>query len=233
RAGDGAARAALLTAAEQRTAPFLRRVRVLTVAELVALGFGLGALVYVLRGLSVRIDSALVPPPWRLRGGRVVLVRGAGAGVLVLIGFYAIGRWRGPNDPLLGALSMPLMYAPLLWLARRRLFAPAGVGLARGVGWVPAPGGRRALFWTTALLVGMGTATDVALGLLSEATGMSSHWTEWFDEDLAWGGPLVAGGSLLVPGLLPPLVQGSISLRLLFADPLPAPPRAGAATPTA
>jgi membrane protease YdiL (CAAX protease family) len=217
RAGDGAARAALLTAADQRTAPFLRRVRVLTVAELVALGLGLGGLVYVLRGRSVRVDSALVPPPWRLGEGLVVLVRGAGAGVLVLVAFYVIGRWRGPNDPLLGALSMPLMYAPLLWLARRRLFAPAGVGLARGVGWLPAPGGRRALFWTTVLLVGMGTMTDLALGLLSEATGMSSHWTEWFDEDLAWGGPLVAGASLLGTVFFAPVFEEIIFRGLLYA----------------
>src|SRR5207249_8100426 len=94
-------------------------------------------------------------------------------------------------------LSMPMMYVPLLWLARRRLFAPAGVGLARGLGWLPAPGGRRALIWTTALLVGAGTATDLALGLLSEATNISAHWTEWFDEELAWGRPVVAGVSLL------------------------------------
>src|SRR5205807_2092342 len=87
------------------------------------------------------------------------------------------------------ARTAPLMYVPLLWLARRRLFAPVGVGLTRGLGWLPAPGGWRALVWTTALLVGAGTAIDLALGLLSEATNMSSHWTEWFDEDLAWGSP--------------------------------------------
>src|SRR2546421_6042001 len=57
--------------------------------------------------------------------------------------------------------------------------------LTRGLGWLPAPDGWRALVWTTALLVGAGTAIDLALGLLSEATNMSSHWTEWFDEDLA------------------------------------------------
>src|SRR5436190_1216287 len=173
------------------------RARALTAAELIVLGLGLAGLVIIFRGRPVRVDSALVPPPWRLGEGLVVLVRGAGGGVLVLVAVYFVGRWRGPNDPLLATLSMPLMYAPLLWLARRRLFAPAGVGLARGLGWVPAPGGWRALASTIALLVGMGTATDLALGFLSEATHMSAHWTEWFDEDLAWGGPLIAGASLL------------------------------------
>src|ERR671937_514803 len=144
RGGDSTARDAIVASARARTAPLLRRVRALTAAELIVLALGVAALVIILRGRPVRVDSALVPPPWRLGEGLVVLIRGAGAGVLVLVAVYVVGRWRGPNDPLLAALSMPLMYAPLLWLAQRRLFAPAGVGLARGLGWVPAPGGWRA-----------------------------------------------------------------------------------------
>src|SRR2546428_546955 len=217
RAGDSAAREAILAAARARTAPLLRRVRALTATEVIALGLGVAGLVFVLRGRPVRVDSALVPPPWRARDGLEVLVRGAGAGVLVLMIVYALGRWRGPSDPLLGALSMPMMYVPLLWLARRRLFAPAGVGLARGLGWLPAPGGRRALIWTTALLVGAGTATDLALGLLSEATNISAHWTEWFDEELAWGSPVVAGVSLLGTVVFAPVFEEFVFRGLLYA----------------
>jgi uncharacterized protein len=217
RTGDTPSRAALITAAEIRTAPLLRRVRALTAAELSLLVLGLGGLVFVLRGRALRVDSALVPGTWRLRDGLVVLLRGAGAGVVVLIGVYALGRWRGPNDALLSTVSMPLMYAPMLWLARRRLFAPAGVGLARGLGWLPAPGTRRALFWTTVLLAGMGTAIDLALGLLSEATGMSSHWTEWFDEDLAWGRPVVAIASLLGTVVFAPVFEEVVFRGLLYA----------------
>ena len=192
-------------------------MRALTAAELIVLGLGLAGLVIIFRGRPVRVDSALVPPPWRLGEGLVVLVRGGGGGVLVLVAVYFVGRWRGPNDPLLATLSMPLMYAPLLWLARRRLFAPAGVGLARGLGWVPAPGGWRALAWTIALLVGMGTATDLALGFLSEATHMSAHWTEWFDEDLAWGGPLIAGASLLGSVVFAPVFEEIVFRGMLYA----------------
>jgi len=217
RAGDSTAREAIVTSARARTAPLLRRVRALTAAELSVLGLGLAGLVIIFRGRPVRVDSALVPPPWRLGEGLVVLVRGGGGGVLVLVAVYFVGRWRGPNDPLLATLSMPLMYAPLLWLARRRLFAPAGVGLARGLGWVPAPGGWRALAWTIALLVGMGTATDLALGFLSEATHMSAHWTEWFDEDLAWGGPLIAGASLLGSVVFAPVFEEIVFRGMLYA----------------
>lgn len=216
RAHDTAARDAVVAAARARSAPLLRRVRALTASELVVLGLGLAGLVFVLRGRSVRVDAALVPAPWPLREGLVVLVRGAGGGVLVLIAVWALGRWR-PNEALLGALTIPIMYAPLLWLARRRLFARAGVGLVRGLGWRPSPGSRRALFWTTALLVGMGTAVDLAVGLLSEATNMSAHWTEWFDENLAWGGPLVAGASLLGTVLFAPVFEEIVFRGLLYA----------------
>ena len=217
RAGDAPARESVLRSAHARTAPLLRRVRALTASELVLLGLGVAALAIVLRGRSVRVDSALVPPPWSFREGAVVLVRGAGGGVLALSLVYFVGRWRGPSDPLLAALSMPLMYAPLLWLARRHLFAPAGVGIVRGLGWRPAPGAGRALLWTTALLAGMGTATDLALGLLSESAGLSPHWTEWFDEDLAWGGPLVATTSLLGTVVFAPVFEEIVFRGLLYA----------------
>src|SRR5881296_2742741 len=92
-----AAREAIVTAARARTAPLLRRVRALTAAELIMLGVGLAGLLVILRRRAVRVDEALVPPPWRLGDGLVVLVRGAGAGVLVLVGVYLVGRWRGPN----------------------------------------------------------------------------------------------------------------------------------------
>jgi membrane protease YdiL (CAAX protease family) len=217
RAGDRAARESIVRAAQARTAPLLRRVRALTSSELLLLGLGLVALIAIFRGRAVRVDSALVPPPWSFRDGVVVLVRGAGGGVLALSLVYLLGRWRGPSDPVLATLSMPLMYAPLLWLARRRLFAPAGVGLVRGLGWRPAPGSGRALLWTTALLVGMGTATDVALGLLSESANLSPHWTEWFDEDLAWGGPLVAVTSLLGTVVFAPVFEEIVFRGLLYA----------------
>jgi membrane protease YdiL (CAAX protease family) len=216
RVNDTAARDAIVAAGRARSAPLLRRVRALTASELVILGLGLAGLLFVLRGRSVRVDSALVPAPWHVREGLVVLVRGAGGGVLVLVAVWILGRWH-PNDPLLATLTIPIMYAPLLWLARRRLFAPAGVGLVRGLGWIPAPGSPRALWWTTALLVGMGTAVDLALGLLSEATNMSAHWTEWFDEELAWGSPLVAGASLLGTVLFAPVFEEIVFRGLLYA----------------
>jgi membrane protease YdiL (CAAX protease family) len=216
-AGDAAARDTIVAAARARTAPLLGRVRALTTAELAALAWGLWGLGSVLRRRPVRVDAALVPPPWRVREGLVVLVRGAGAGVLTLMLIYLLGWWRGPSDPLLSMLSIPVMYAPLLWLAHRRLFAPAGVGLARGLGWIPAPGTAGALARSTALLVGAGTAIDLALGLLTESSGLSAHWTEWFDQDLAWGGPVLVTASLLGTVLFAPLFEEIVFRGLLYA----------------
>lgn len=217
RVGDPAGREAVAAAARARTTPLLGRVRLLTAAELAALVWGVYGLVAVLRRRPVRVDAAAVPPPWRARDGLDVLVRGAGAGVLVLVVLATLGRWRGPNDPVLSALSIPLMYGPLLWLARRRLFAPAGVGVVRGLGFVPAPGTRGALVRATALLVGAGTVIDLGLGLLTEATGLSAHWTEWFDDDLAWGGPALVAASLLGTVLLAPLFEEVVFRGLLYA----------------
>ncbi len=217
RVNDAAARAAVADAAQARIVPLLRRVRLLTVVELVLLVAGLSGLVAVLRGRPVRVGAALLPPPWRVREGLAVLVRGGAAGVLTVLVLWALGRWRGPNDPLLSVLSIPLLYVPLLWLARRRLFGPAGVGLGRGLGVVPAPGAGRPFLRVTALLVGAGTVIDLALGLGSEATGLSAHWTEWFDEDLAWGGPALVTASLAGTLLFAPIFEEIVFRGVLYA----------------
>jgi hypothetical protein len=217
RVGDRAAREAIVAQARARTAPLLRRVRMLTAAEVLALGWGLYGLVSVLRRRPVRVDGALVPTPWRLGDGLSLLVRGAGAGVLTLVVIYGLGHWRGPSDALLSALSIPIMYLPLLWLLRRRLLAAAGVGLTRGLGYRPAPGTAGALARSTALLVGAGMAVDLAIGLLSETAGFSSHWTEWFDEDLAWGSPALVVASLFGTVLFAPLFEEIVFRGLLYA----------------
>lgn len=217
RSGDAAWRQAIETAARLRTAPLLRRVRVLTAAEAATLAAGVLSVVVVFRRRSLRVAAGLVPPPWRLRDGLVVLVRGGGAGVLVTLLLIGLARLRPPDDPWLSGVGLPMMYVPLLVLARRRLFAPAGVGLARGLGWIPMPRGWWPLVRATTLLVGAGTASDLALGLLAEASGTPSHWTEWFDEELAWGRPAVALASLLGTVVFAPVLEEIVFRGLLFA----------------
>jgi membrane protease YdiL (CAAX protease family) len=66
------------------------------------------------------------------------------------------------------------------------------------------------------LLVAAGIVIDMGLGLLSEATGLPAHWTEWFDEDLAWGSPAVVAASLLGTIVSAPLLEEIVFRGLLY-----------------
>jgi CAAX protease family protein len=217
RANDTAWRTDVVAGAQRRTAPLLRRVRALTAAEAFTLLAGALALIVMARRRALRVAFGLIPPPWRLAEGVVVLIRGAGAGVLVMLLLIGAARLRPADDPWLSGVGLPLMYVPLLLLARARLFAPAGVGLLNGLGWRPSAGGWWALVRATALLVGLGTLADLSLGLLAEASGTPSHWTEWFDEDLAYGSPAVAAASLFGTVVAAPVLEEIVFRGLLFA----------------
>ncbi|HEV8475061.1 MAG TPA: CPBP family intramembrane glutamic endopeptidase, partial [Methylomirabilota bacterium] len=52
---------------------------------------------------------------------------------------------------------------------------------------------------------------------LAEASGTPSHWTEWFDEELAWGRPAVALASLLGTVVFAPVLEEIVFRGLLFA----------------
>jgi hypothetical protein len=113
-------------------------------------------------------------------------------------------------------MSLPLMYIPVLLLAGRRLLAPAAIGFVRGFGLRPGPGGWRPLARATALLIGAGIAIDILLGLASEAAGMAAHWTEWFDEDLAWGSWSLVTASLLGTIVFAPVLEEVVFRGFLY-----------------
>jgi len=46
---------------------------------------------------------------------------------------------------------------------------------------------------------------------------MSAHWTEWFDEDLAWGGPLVRERACSAPSSSRRVFEEIIFRGLLYA----------------
>jgi membrane protease YdiL (CAAX protease family) len=55
------------------------------------------------------------------------------------------------------------------------------------------------------------------LGKVAEPLDLSSHWTEWFDEDLIWGGAAVVTVSLVEYVLFAPLFEELVFRGLLFA----------------
>jgi uncharacterized protein len=96
------------------------------------------------------------------------------------------------------------------------LLAPAGLGFASAFGLRPRAGGWRPLILTTAALVGAGVAVDVVLGLLGDWLQLSSHWSEWFESDLAWGGTSAVAASLLGAVIFAPLFEELIFRGALF-----------------
>lgn len=216
RIGDAAWLAETEQASRARTEPLLRLIRGFAGIELALLAVGVAAAVSLLRGHRRRVAAAPLPPPWRVRDGLVVLVRGGAGGAIVTVALLSVGGWTHRGGAFIEGVSLPLMYVPVLLLAGRRLLAPAGVGFARGFGLRPDPGGGRPLARVAALLVGAGIAIDIVLGLVSEVAGVRSHWTEWFDEDLAWGSWGIVIASLLGTIVFAPMLEEIVFRGLLY-----------------
>jgi uncharacterized protein len=185
-------------------------------AELLVLALGVVALVGLRRERARRVAFSPMPPPWRARDGMIVLVRGGAGGVIISLALLAVGGFTHRGAAFIEGVSLPLMYVPVLILAGRRLLAPAGLGFAAGFGLSPKGRGWRALLRLTLVLAAAGIAIDILLGLASEAAGMPSHWTEWFDEDLAWGSWTMVTASLLGTVLFAPVLEEIVFRGLLY-----------------
>lgn len=215
RVGDAAWLTETRRAARARTEPLLRLIRGFVATELLLLALGVAAALSLLVARRRAVAAAPLPPPWRGRDGLIVIVRGGAGGVLVTVALLTLAGWTDRASAILEGLSLPLVYVPMLALAGRRLLAPAGLGFAGGFGLRPE-GGWLPLARTAAVLAGFGIAIDITLGLLSETAGVPSHWTEWFDEDLAWGPAGVLVASLLGTIVFAPVLEELVFRGLLY-----------------
>ena len=207
-------------ATETRAGRLLDRVRALSVTDLTLLVAGLAAGGVLLRrarrGGRVSVAAAPLPPPWSGRAGAVVLVRGGAAGLL--LGFAAAaGVQRLGSHPLLDAGVEALVALPLIVLARRRLLAPAGLGLGDGLGLRPRPGGWRTLLLAALGLAAAGLLLDLCVLLLGEAFDAGAHWAEWFEPALAWGAPVELAALLAGAVVVAPVVEEVAFRGLLYA----------------
>jgi CAAX protease family protein len=216
RIGDDVWLAETRQEARARTAPLLRLIRGFAVSEVVLLTVGVAAALSLVAARQLAVAAAPLPPPWRAGDGLVVIIRGGAGGVLITVALLALAGWTHRGAAILEGVSLPLVYVPVLLLAGRRLLAPAGLGFAGGFGLRPGEGGWLPLARATAILAGGGIAVDITLGLISEAAGVPSHWTEWFDEDLAWGSGGVLVGSLLGTVVFAPLLEEIVFRGLLY-----------------
>ena len=204
-----------------RSRPLLNRSRAMIVVELVLLVAGGLVLVrLVLRGDRLaRIGAVVLPPPWRGRVGAGVLIRGGALGAITLVALYFF-TFTGSDRPFarvaLG-VATNAAFLPVLLLARRRLLEPSGVPFAEGLGLMPAAGGMRHLLFAFLAVLSLGQLGGVAIDLAGRRVGLTAHWTEWFDRDLAWGPPLVVGLTVLDTVVLTPVFEEIVFRGLVFA----------------
>jgi hypothetical protein len=225
RVGDAALRSQASLALAMRARHALWRARALAVMNGAVAAVGVIALVALWRRRgrpdALAVGAARMPPPWSGTLGLVVLIRGgAGAAAVILVLSFTsglLGSWLDLEHPVLDAVTWPLMYLPLFLLARRYLLAPSGIGFRDALGLRLVAGGGRRLALVSAALVVAGAAVTTVLALGGARLQLTSHWSEWFDGDLAFGGPAAIAGSLAGAVVLAPFFEEVVFRGLLFA----------------
>ncbi len=225
RVGDAALQEEARRALEARGRQLLARVRVLALANLALVAAGLVALIAVWRrrrrAESMAVGRAPLPPPWPARIGVAVMIRGgAGAAVVIVVLLFAsgvAGSWFDLDHPWLDTLTWPLMYVPVLLLAWRHLLRPAGLGFPDALGLRVVPGGGRHLVLVGMAIVAAGALITTFLTLAGGGLGLASHWSEWFDEELAFGDAVAITANVVGSVLFAPLFEEVVFRGILFA----------------
>jgi len=215
--GDRAWSSAVDEALAERGKRILHRSYGLAIVQLVWVFIGAMAALFLLsrrqEQSAWRIGGAQIPPPWKGRVGMLVLVRGGAVGIVVMLAFILLES----ENLLVRLLSIPLSNLPLLLLARRYLMNRDGPGFVEWLGLRPLPGAWRPLSLVVVAALAVGFLVEWGLGKVAEPLDLSSHWTEWFDEDLIWGGAPVVAVSLVEYVLFAPLFEELVFRGLLFA----------------
>ncbi len=195
----------------------LARFRLLAAVDLVLLIAGSLAIIILVRGRRVpgrwTIGTAEVPPPWTGWVGAAVLLRGGAIGTVLTVSLVFL---IVVENPVIRLLASPIIHLPLLLLAYVHLLRPAGVGFLDGLGLRAPPQG-----WPRLLVVVLTVLAAAILGeWLISATGeflkLSSHWTEWFDPDLLWGGRGTVGAALVEYVCFAPFFEEIVFRGLIF-----------------
>ena len=162
----------------------------------------------------VRLHEPGVPPPWPGGVGAAVLLRGGAIGAMLTALFLI---YAPPENASLRALAIPMTNVPLLLLAYRHLFRPAGMTFDEGfgleIGWARV--GR--LMAAVLAVVAAGLWGEWVMDRLSEPFHLTSHWTEWFDADLVWASPSLTAMSLIEYVIFAPVFEELAFRGLLFA----------------
>src|SRR5262249_23037368 len=125
-------------------------------------------------------------------------------------------QWLAERPVVAEALDAPIMYFPVVLLAWRMLLVPAAARFGSVFGLWPRRGGWRPGAWMALLLIGAGVVFDAVLALAGGWLDLDSHWTEWFDSDLAWGSASAVTVTLLATVVLAPVFEEIIFRGLLY-----------------
>ncbi len=198
-----------------RAQALLWRARVMLAIDLgmILLGIALVMLLLAHRGsgTALAVGGATVPPPWPGSVGAVVLIRGGALWIASMVAVLYLG------STLVRVLAVPLTYLPLLALAKRHLLEPAGHGLQDGFGLVPVPSGWNRCWRLVGIMAGAGLLGEWLLTLVAEPLGLSSHWTEGFDDAMIWGDLPDLAASLVETIVFAPVFEEIVFRGLFFA----------------
>ncbi len=217
RRGGDPARADRLRAADRESASQLFfRYRWMTGLDLALFFLFFGALAVFLSqpaGSSWKAGTASTPLPWPARAGMAVLVRGAGLGILLSLGYAFLPFSSHPAATLLSYLVWTL---PILFLVWKYFLKPNGLSLRQELGLdVPLSGGRKLLF-----LALLGLGADSMGGWLIGTTGnflhLPDHWAESFDADLVFGSRGVVLASITGMVAVGPFFEELVFRGLLY-----------------
>lgn len=220
RAGDQDLPVAVEEQAIPRQESIRRRISPLIVFELVCLVIGSVMLVSV-AGLQrqrtdiLRLHRPGVPPPWPGGTAAAVILRGGVLGVVTTA--VILSTPSVEEHGAIRTLAIPLAYLPLLVLAYVQLLKPAGLTFRNGFGLGIERENRGRLVCGILAVIAAGLWGDWVMGRAAEFLKVDNHWTEWFDQDLAWGAPTVLFVSVLEYVIFAPIFEELAFRGLLFA----------------
>jgi membrane protease YdiL (CAAX protease family) len=193
-------------------------IRPLIAAELICLVIGSVMLVGIagLRGQRMhvlRLHLPGIPPPWPGGTAAAVILRGGALGVVTTAAILSTSSFQHAS---LRALAIPLTYLPLLALAYVQLLRPAGLTFRNGFGLGIKRENLGRLVCTIFAIVAAGLWGEWVMGRAVEFLNLNNHWTEWFDQDLVWGGPPIVAVSVLEYVIFAPIFEELAFRGLLF-----------------
>jgi hypothetical protein len=225
RLGDTGGAADAERAIQTRGTWLLWRLRGILAAEALLVALGLVALAGWIAGRrprEARVAAAPMPPPWTMAEGVGLFARGAVGvvGMAVVWPFLPDSSW---STLLVGMLQAIPVAGYLLWYCRGSWSTFADLFGLR----VPRAA-LGTLVWTALALVGVSTLADVLTELAGTRLGVSTHWTDGFQERLVWGAPAAVAADILDSCVFAPVVEELLFRGLLYGTlrlrlgPLPA-----------